>query len=193
MPSATRVPTSLSESTWFFGQPRVSTQKLADIGPTLLCQAMARRHRPEGRPRPAPPGEPGELRRADLATLAVTYLAAGITTSVVVSQFADAWVVVLAAVIMYSATGELALVAVLASGGSVVAGVLSGLLVSARFGLLCVALASASGRRCPSAYWRRSSLSTRSWRWPCPSPPRPGCAVPTGGSPGGCSWAGSSA
>lgn len=96
-------------------------------------------------PRPAP----RPLRRADLATLALTYAAGGVTTSIVVSQFADAWVVLLAAVIMYSATGELALVAVLSSGGSMVAGVLSGLLVSARFGLLCIALAQRFRRPWP--------------------------------------------
>ena len=28
IPSARNVPTSLSESTWFFGQPRVSTKKV---------------------------------------------------------------------------------------------------------------------------------------------------------------------
>ena len=34
MPSASSVPTSLSESTWFFGQPRVSTKNVRspDIG-----------------------------------------------------------------------------------------------------------------------------------------------------------------
>ena len=35
MPSASRVPVSLSESTWFFGQPSVSTQKVLAIGASL--------------------------------------------------------------------------------------------------------------------------------------------------------------
>ena len=33
-PSASIVPTSLSESTWFLGQPKVSIQKLPAIGPS---------------------------------------------------------------------------------------------------------------------------------------------------------------
>src|ERR671917_1838456 len=35
-PSASMVPVSLSESTWFFGQPSVSTQKERDIGARLV-------------------------------------------------------------------------------------------------------------------------------------------------------------
>src|SRR5918998_5891398 len=38
-PSASMVPVSLSESTWFFGQPSVSTQKERDIGARLLSAA----------------------------------------------------------------------------------------------------------------------------------------------------------
>ncbi len=121
---------------------------------------MWRRYRPSrpGAPPPAAPPEPAAgadaveaagPRRHELATLALTYLAGGITTSLVVSQWASAGVTLLAATIMYSATGELALVAVLAAGGSVVAGILSGLLVSARFGLLCVSLAQRFGGRWP--------------------------------------------
>jgi hypothetical protein len=36
-PSASIVPASLSESTWFFGQPNVSTQKVRGIQARLLA------------------------------------------------------------------------------------------------------------------------------------------------------------
>ncbi len=88
-------------------------------------------------------GNTTHLRRSELVALATSYLVGGISVSLVVANAGTPeWLVVVAAVVMYSATGELALVSVLAAGGSPVTGVVSGLLVSARFGILAVSLSA---------------------------------------------------
>ncbi|MDY7105953.1 MAG: AzlC family ABC transporter permease [Actinomycetota bacterium] len=74
-------------------------------------------------------------------TLAFTFFAVGVTVSVALAdRGVSAWVIVLAAVAVYSATSELAFLAVDDAGGSVVAGVVSGWLVASRFGLLATSL-----------------------------------------------------
>ena len=89
----------------------------------------------------------------DAATLAVTYFTAGLAVSVLhVTQGTDPLVVIAAAFIVNSATSTLAFAAVTTTGGSTVAGILSGWLVATRFGLFAAALG-------PSLWpqrWRRA-------------------------------------
>ncbi len=80
-------------------------------------------------------------RRADLATLAFTYFAVGVTVSVaMVERGVPTGVTIVAAVMVYSATSELAYLAVDDVGGSMFAAVASGWLVASRFGLLAASL-----------------------------------------------------
>ncbi len=80
-------------------------------------------------------------RLVDLATLGFTFFAVGITVSVaLVERGVPTEVVLTAAVVIYSATSELAFMAVDDAGGSTAAGILSGWLVATRFGLLAVTL-----------------------------------------------------
>ena len=88
----------------------------------------------------------GEVRApgpADLAALALAYFAVGVAVSVAVTGIGTpAWLTLIVAATAYSATGELAFVAAVTGGGSVVAALVSGWLVSTRFGLLTVSLGS---------------------------------------------------
>ncbi len=94
------------------------------------------------------------LRRSDLVTLGLTFAVVGVTVAaLVVTEDTEPWVAILAAGVVFSATAELAFVAVVAGGGSTAAGVLSGWLVSTRFGLLSITLARALGPGLP-ARWR---------------------------------------
>lgn len=80
---------------------------------------------------------------ADLGTLAVAYAAVGVSVSVAVTAIGTpAWLTLVVAVSAYSATGELAFVATVLSGGSTLAAIVSGWLVSMRFGLLTASLGS---------------------------------------------------
>lgn len=84
-----------------------------------------------------------QLERSELFALVASYAVAGISTALVCANFGVApWVILLAAVVMYSATGELALVAVLSTGGSTATAIASALLVSARFGVLAASLST---------------------------------------------------
>lgn len=79
----------------------------------------------------------------DYATLAVTYFAVGVTVSVAMVDAGVSIPTTLgAAFLVYSATSQLAFLAVKAAGGSTIVGVLSGWLVASRFGLLAVSLGS---------------------------------------------------
>lgn len=83
-------------------------------------------------------GEPG---RGDLAALGAAYFTVGVTVSVAVTGIGTpAWLTVVVAFAAYSATSELAFVAVAAAGGSLPAALLSGWLVASRFGLLSTSL-----------------------------------------------------
>jgi len=82
-------------------------------------------------------------RLADYATLALTYFAVGVTVSVAMVDAGVSIPTTLgAAFVVYSATSQLAFLAVKAAGGSTIVGVLSGWLVASRFGLLAVSLGS---------------------------------------------------
>jgi predicted branched-subunit amino acid permease len=88
-------------------------------------------------------GEVREPTLADLAAVALAYAAVGVSVSVAVTAIGTpAWLTLAVAVTAYSATGELAFVATVLSGGSLGAAVLSGWLVSMRFGLLTASLGS---------------------------------------------------
>ena len=94
--------------------------------------------------------------RGEAITLAFTYFTAGLAVSVLhVTQGTDPLVVVAAAFIVNSATSTLAFAAVATTGGSTVAGVLSGWLVATRFGLFAAALAP----RLWPARWRRGAAA----------------------------------
>ncbi len=80
-------------------------------------------------------------KRTDVATLAFTFFALGVTVSVaMVDRGVPTGVTIAAAVVIYSATSELAYLAVDDAGGSMVAAVSSGWLVASRFGLLAASL-----------------------------------------------------
>lgn len=80
-------------------------------------------------------------RLADYATLALTYFAVGVTVSVAMVDAGVSIPTTLgAALVVYSATSELAFLAVKAANGSTLVGVLSGWLVASRFGLLAMSL-----------------------------------------------------
>ncbi|MDH3294030.1 MAG: AzlC family ABC transporter permease [Acidimicrobiia bacterium] len=82
-----------------------------------------------------------EPRLADYATLAFTYFTVGVTVSVAMVDAGVSIPTTLgAALVVYSATSELAFLAVKDGGGSTLIGVLSGWLVASRFGLLAVSL-----------------------------------------------------
>ncbi len=99
------------------------------------------------------------LRRSALAALVASYTVGGVSTALVCANYgAKPWVIILAGVIMYSATGELALVAVLSSGGSLATAMISALLVSARFGVLAAGLSArlrhvSVGQRAAAAFF----------------------------------------
>ena len=77
----------------------------------------------------------------DYLALAFTYFAVGVTVSVAMVERGISTPTTLgAALVVYSATSELAFLAVRDAGGSTVVGVLSGWLVASRFGLLALSL-----------------------------------------------------
>lgn len=86
------------------------------------------------------------MRAVELATLAFTYFVVGVTVSVaLVDRGTPAPQIFAAALIVYSATSELAYLTVRDGGGSSLAGVVSGWLVASRFGMLCVSLGARLG------------------------------------------------
>jgi predicted branched-subunit amino acid permease len=94
------------------------------------------------------------LRRGDLVALTATFFVIGITVSALaVTAGTTPLTAFIAAAVMYSATSELAYLAVVAGGGSTATGVLSGWLVASRFGLLAITLARIYGRHLP--LWKR--------------------------------------
>ena len=96
---------------------------------------------------------PGEM-----IGLSAGYFVGGIATTVIcLGAGMSGWVVVLAAAVMYSASSTLAVVGLLASGASTASGLIAGLLVSSRFGVLAVALSPrlerSRPRRALAAFW----------------------------------------
>lgn len=80
--------------------------------------------------------------RSDLATIALTFVALGITTQVIIidagTPALKAWI---ASATIYSATSQFAYIAVVKAGGSEIAAILAGWIVASRFGILAVSLA----------------------------------------------------
>jgi predicted branched-subunit amino acid permease len=78
-----------------------------------------------------------------MAALAVATFAVGITVSAIMIDIGTpSAVVIIASLSAFSGSGELAYAAVILSGGSSVAGVVSALLVSSRFGLMAMSIAN---------------------------------------------------
>lgn len=92
------------------------------------------------------------LRPADIAALGAASLAVGVTVSaIMISIGTPSSVVMLATVTAFSGSGELAYAAVIQSGGSTAAALVSALLVSSRFGLLAMSVAN----KWPMSVWER--------------------------------------
>ncbi len=85
--------------------------------------------------------DPPLPRRSDLLTIALTFLALGITTQVILLgtgiSLTRAWV---ASAVIYSATSQFAYLAVVQAGGSETAAIVAGWIVASRFGILAVAI-----------------------------------------------------
>ncbi|MFB0927139.1 MAG: AzlC family ABC transporter permease [Acidimicrobiales bacterium] len=83
-----------------------------------------------------------ELTSGESLTIGLTYFTVGLTVAVLhVTDGTAPWVMIASVFIVNSVTPTLAYAAVTASGGSTAAGVLSGWLVSTRFGLFAAAIA----------------------------------------------------
>ncbi|MEZ5232696.1 MAG: AzlC family ABC transporter permease [Acidimicrobiia bacterium] len=92
------------------------------------------------------------LRTADILALGAASLAVGVTVSAVMIDIGTpSAVVMVATVTAFSGSGELAYAAVILSGGSTAAAMVSALLVSSRFGLLAMSIAN----RWPMSVWER--------------------------------------
>ncbi len=103
------------------------------------------------------PARPGA---ADYLALAFTYFAVGVTVSVAMIERGVSVPTTLgAALLVYSATSELAFLAVRDAGGSSAIGVLSGWLVASRFGLLALSL----GARYRASAWERAAAAINSF------------------------------
>lgn len=81
-----------------------------------------------------------------LATLVFSFFAVGVTVSVaLIDRGTPATIIVGASILVFSATSELAYVAVRDANGAAIAAVLSGWLVASRFGLLATSLGARFG------------------------------------------------
>ncbi len=99
-------------------------------------------------------------RRADYVALAFTYFAVGVTVSVAMIERGVSIPTTLgAALLVYSATSELAFLTVRDAGGSAVVAVLSGWLVASRFGLMALSL----GARYRASVWERAAAAVNSF------------------------------
>ncbi len=97
---------------------------------------------------------------ADYLALAFTYFVVGVTVSVaMIERGISIPTTLAAALLVYSATSELAFLAVRDAGGSTAIGVASGWLVASRFGLLAVSL----GARYRASVWERAAASINSF------------------------------
>ena len=104
--------------------------------------------------RHVPPGT--LLSKGEAWTIGFTYFTVAITVSVVHSTAGtEPWVIIGAAMIVNSATATLAFAAVQSAGGSVIAGITSGWLVSTRFGVFAAAL----GPRLWPSRWKRAAAA----------------------------------
>ena len=85
----------------------------------------------------------GGFKPTDLVALLVASLAIGIAVSAIMTDVGTSpWVVMGAAALAYSGTGELAYASVISSGGTMAPALAAALLVSSRFGLLAMSMAN---------------------------------------------------
>lgn len=97
---------------------------------------------------------------SDLATFAITFFALGVTVNLLVLEAGtSSGLTVLAAFAVYSATSELAYLAVRDAGGTELAAVVAAWVVASRFGLLALSL----GARLPGGRWHRAIAAINSF------------------------------
>lgn len=95
-------------------------------------------------------------------TLAFSYFTVGVTVSVtLVERDVDPWLILAAGLFVHSATSELAHVAVIDAGGPLLAGVASGWLVAARFGVLAASLEPRL--RSSTPWWHRAGIAANAF------------------------------
>lgn len=103
---------------------------------------------------PRPPSRDFGL--VDIAALLLASIAIGVAVSpIMVDVGTPSWVVMAAAMLAYSGTGELAYASVIASGGSLGPALAASLLVSSRFGLLAMSM----NGRWKASFWERVGIS----------------------------------
>jgi predicted branched-subunit amino acid permease len=101
---------------------------------------------------PPPPG----FRPFDLAALVMASMIIGVAVTGIMTEIGtSAWIVMAAAALAYSGTGELAYASVIASGGTLVPAIVASLLVSSRFGLLAMSMMN----RWPASRLERVGIS----------------------------------
>lgn len=109
---------------------------------------------------PSDGGAPPSPGWSDLAAFCLTFFALGVTVNVIVLESTGSTsITIAAAMIVNSATSELAYLAVRDAGGSSVAAVIAGWVVSSRFGLLAVGL----GARLRVGRWHRAAAASLSF------------------------------
>jgi 4-azaleucine resistance transporter AzlC len=106
---------------------------------------------PQGSERP-----PSGIRPFDIAALVLASMVIGVAVTGIMTEVGtSAWVVMAAASLAYSGTGELAYASVIASGGTLVPALVASLLVSSRFGLLAMSMMN----RWPASRLERVGIS----------------------------------
>lgn len=97
---------------------------------------------------------------SDLFTFAVTFFALGVTVNLLVLESGtSSELTIFAAFAVYSATSELAYLAVRDAGGTELAAVVAAWVVASRFGLLAVSL----GAKLPGGVWHRAAAAVNSF------------------------------
>lgn len=97
---------------------------------------------------------------SDLGTFALTFFALGVTVNLLVLEAGtSSGLTIFAAFAVYSATSELAYLAVKDAGGTELAAVVAAWVVSSRFGLLAVSL----GAKLPGGVWHRAAAAVNSF------------------------------
>lgn len=96
----------------------------------------------------------------DLATFALTFFALGVTVNLLILERGTSTrLTLIAAFVVYSATSELAYLAVRDAGGSQLAAIVAGWVVASRFGLLAVSL----GTRFPDSFGHRAAAAVNAF------------------------------
>ncbi len=113
-----------------------------------------------GSPQPSASDDLSGPAWSDLGTFALTFFALGVTVNLLVLEAGtSSGLTIFAAFAVYSATSELAYLAVKDAGGTEVAAVVAAWVVSSRFGLLAVSL----GAKLPGGIWHRAAAAVNSF------------------------------